>query len=194
MPSGSRRHRSGRSADLDTTDDEMARPWSPSGGVMHPTISGTGGPLGQSRSTTGTGFTYAICQRRRSRYYLARKMERAGLAPGTVLESSKGPVMNESQYSPDESGSHVSTPALGLPDPAVIHAAALRYAEMGWRVFPITKERVPLIKGFPTIPAPSVEQVNRWWGDGRKYEHPQIGLATGDQGDGRVVFVIDVDC
>jgi hypothetical protein len=120
-------------------------------------------------------------------------MERAGLAPGTVLESSKGPVMNESQYSPDVSGSHVSTPALGLPDPAVIHAAALRYAEMGWRVFPITKERIPLIKEFPTIPAPSVEQVNRWWGDGRKYEHPQIGLATGDQGDGRVVFVIDVD-
>jgi hypothetical protein len=75
--------------------------------------------------------------------------------------------------------------------PPNLRAAALRYAHMGWPVFPLaTRTKVPAIgkakggRGFLDAHC-DVSRIDRWW---RKYPTHNIGLATGHLFD-----VIDVD-
>jgi hypothetical protein len=74
---------------------------------------------------------------------------------------------------------------------------ALRYAELGIRVFPLAwyghEDKVagtPLAK-WGTHATTDTAQIRRWW---RKWPNAGIGLACGDElGPGRYLFVLDLD-
>lgn len=61
---------------------------------------------------------------------------------------------------------------------------ALRYARGGWRVFPTTRDKIPLVKDWPNVATTNPEQIREWW---QEYPRASIGYATG------ALVVIDID-
>jgi hypothetical protein len=88
-------------------------------------------------------------------------------------------------------------PAQGIYDPAgsktpplsqheqLMLDAAIGYAELGWRIFPV-RGKIPILDGGYHIATTDVDQVRRWW----TYEHPgaNIGCACD-----REFWALDVD-
>lgn len=67
--------------------------------------------------------------------------------------------------------------------------AALRYAAMGWRVFPVRKMgKAPALNGWQAAATTNPEQVKRWWGG--EFRDCNVGIATGAESG---VVVMDVD-
>lgn len=69
---------------------------------------------------------------------------------------------------------------------------ALKYAEMGLRVFPLqVKDKKPLpgSRGFKDATSDK-EQLRKWWGENPNYN---IGIATGEMAGGGFLTVIDID-
>ncbi|HVJ53117.1 MAG TPA: bifunctional DNA primase/polymerase [Aliidongia sp.] len=62
-------------------------------------------------------------------------------------------------------------------------------AMAGWRLFPLTKERTPYLKGWPDLATSDMSQLSRWW---RAWPDALIGVLTGAEAVGFIV--IDVDC
>jgi hypothetical protein len=69
-----------------------------------------------------------------------------------------------------------------------IMAAALRYAEKGWPVFPCSVDKKPRVSDWPHKATVDAEQITAWW---RKWPDASIGCPTGPGGNG--CFVLDVD-
>lgn len=67
--------------------------------------------------------------------------------------------------------------------------AALKYADRGWRVFPLTegKKAPALIKSWNTRATDSKEQIKAWW---KKWPKANIGILTGEKSG---IFVVDID-
>lgn len=62
--------------------------------------------------------------------------------------------------------------------------AALRYATSGWRVFPVSRSKVPLVADWPNVATTDLAQVRAWWD---AWPKASIGYATGE------LVAIDVD-
>ncbi|HKQ48609.1 MAG TPA: bifunctional DNA primase/polymerase [Phycisphaerae bacterium] len=71
-------------------------------------------------------------------------------------------------------------------DETLPHALAL--AERGWRVFPVGRDKKPLVKAWPTAATTDTEQVREWWA--KAYRQGGIGIACGAASD---LVVIDTD-
>lgn len=64
--------------------------------------------------------------------------------------------------------------------------AALRYAALGWRVFPLrVRGKEPIIDNGSTGATNDINQIRTWWA---RWPNANIGLATGHQ-----FFILDVD-
>jgi putative DNA primase/helicase len=73
-------------------------------------------------------------------------------------------------------------------DPEVMLAAALDYAELGYRVHPLKAgTKIPRLDGWPELATLDEETIRGWW---RKWPHANIGIATGKASD---LWVLDVD-
>ncbi len=68
--------------------------------------------------------------------------------------------------------------------------AALAYAKLGIRVFPIGhKTKVPLIEAWPDQASTDVDTITTWWN--KTFKGAGIGIATGKSAKG-LFFVLDV--
>lgn len=65
--------------------------------------------------------------------------------------------------------------------------SALRYGRRGWRVFPVTDKKVPMIKGWPQKATTDVATITQWW---TQYPKANVGIATGP---GSGIWVLDID-
>lgn len=66
--------------------------------------------------------------------------------------------------------------------------AALSFAAHGWRVFPCrAKDKLPLVKAWPTVATSDAEQIRRWWA---QFPDAMIGLPTGREAG---VWALDAD-
>lgn len=66
--------------------------------------------------------------------------------------------------------------------------AALSLAVNGWRIFPCrAKDKLPLVKAWPTVATSDAEQIRRWWA---QFPDAMIGLPTGREAG---VWVLDAD-
>ncbi len=66
--------------------------------------------------------------------------------------------------------------------------AALRYAEMGWYVFPLKpNEKVPIIKAWNKQATIDLDKIRQWWS---KWPDANIGILTGKKSG---LFVVDID-
>lgn len=91
--------------------------------------------------------------------------------------------MNESQYSPDVSGSHVNEPL----------KAATQYACHGLRVIPIkpgTKHPGSILR-WQEMATTDPEVVRQWWTG--KHQGWGVGLVLGTQPNGTHIFAVDLD-
>ena len=71
---------------------------------------------------------------------------------------------------------------------ATLSNAAIRYAEKGWRVFPlISNIKKPLIKGWPNQATTNSKQIQQWWTNN---PNVNIGIVTGPSSG---ILVIDID-
>ena len=69
--------------------------------------------------------------------------------------------------------------------------AALAYAKLGIRVFPIGhKTKVPLIEAWPDLATTDTDTITGWWN--KTFKGAGIGIATGKSAKG-LFFVLDVD-
>ena len=69
--------------------------------------------------------------------------------------------------------------------------AALAYAKLGIRVFPIGhKTKVPLIEGWPDLASTDIDTITNWWS--KTHKGAGIGIATGKTANG-LFFVLDID-
>ena len=69
--------------------------------------------------------------------------------------------------------------------------AALAYAKLGIRVFPIGhKTKVPLIEAWPDLASTDIDTITNWWS--KTHKGAGIGIATGKTANG-LFFVLDVD-
>ena len=65
--------------------------------------------------------------------------------------------------------------------------AALRYIREDYPVLPVNRQKVPLVKAWPTAASTSESQVRRWW---EQYPDAGIGIVTGERSG---LLVVDVD-
>ncbi len=70
-----------------------------------------------------------------------------------------------------------------------LKVAALRYARLGFAIFPITAEKKspPLIKNWPTQATTDQQQIKAWW---NRWPYANIGIATGQISK---LLVLDID-
>ncbi|MGE0056001.1 MAG: bifunctional DNA primase/polymerase [Hyphomicrobium sp.] len=76
----------------------------------------------------------------------------------------------------------------GIPKPTwPLKKAAHFYAKLGWRIFPVRRDKTPLIPQWQSNASNDAEQIERWWS-----ENPEasIGVLCGP---GSGVSVVDVD-
>ena len=71
----------------------------------------------------------------------------------------------------------------------VILSAAKRYTRMGFSVFPCSREKQPLIKGWPVNASRDPEQLEVWW---KQWPDADVGIACGEISGGLVVIDADV--
>ena len=64
---------------------------------------------------------------------------------------------------------------------------ALQYAQFGWRIFPCSQDKRPLIKEWQLKATHDPDQLKEWW---EKWPDANIGMATGP---GSGVWALDVD-
>jgi putative DNA primase/helicase len=64
---------------------------------------------------------------------------------------------------------------------------ALVYAGMGWKVFPVDRNKRPLIKDWPNAATSDPDQIRAWF---TRFARANIGVATGRRSD---LFVVDID-
>lgn len=62
--------------------------------------------------------------------------------------------------------------------------AALAYAEAGWRIFPCSRAKIPLVRDWPNVATTDAAKVAQWW---QANPSASIGFATGP------LVVIDID-
>ena len=65
--------------------------------------------------------------------------------------------------------------------------AALRYAELGFPVFPCSSKKVPLIKDWPNKASTDPTQIRDWWA---KWPNAFVAIVTGERSG---VMVLDAD-
>ncbi len=65
--------------------------------------------------------------------------------------------------------------------------AAIQYARIGWKVFPVTKHKRPLTDNGFKDATTDVAKIRRWW---KKFPEANIGIATGQASK---IIVLDVD-
>ncbi len=66
--------------------------------------------------------------------------------------------------------------------------AAINYARLGFRIFPLKdREKTPRIKSWPNQATTDADKIAKWWS---MWPDANIGLATGTKSE---VFVVDVD-
>jgi hypothetical protein len=73
-----------------------------------------------------------------------------------------------------------------MPD---LRSAALQYVKCGLAVFPVSREKVPLIKDWPNQASTDPDVIDFWW---NKYPNANIGIACGEKSGGLQVIDIDV--
>lgn len=64
---------------------------------------------------------------------------------------------------------------------------ALKYASLGWHVFPVKPDKKPYIEGWPDKASKDAIQINAWWS---KWPDASIGVACGPKSG---IWVLDVD-
>jgi hypothetical protein len=64
---------------------------------------------------------------------------------------------------------------------------ALKYASLGWHVFPVKPDKTPYIDGWPDKASKDAAQINAWWS---KWPDASIGVACGPKSG---IWVLDVD-
>ena len=68
--------------------------------------------------------------------------------------------------------------------------AALKYAERGWAVFPVSKDKNPLTENGFKDATTDKEQIREWF---NRFTGANIGIATGQVSGGLVVIDVDID-
>ena len=75
-----------------------------------------------------------------------------------------------------------------MPEITTNEKFARRYAKLGWHIFPIKpKEKIPLIRRWPTRATTEFKQIHYWW---QKWPDANIGIVTGQISG---FFVVDID-
>jgi hypothetical protein len=68
--------------------------------------------------------------------------------------------------------------------------AALKYADKGWAVFPVSKDKNPLVKNGFKDATTDKETIKKWFS---YYTGANIGIATGQVSGGLIVIDVDID-
>ena len=69
----------------------------------------------------------------------------------------------------------------------VVHSYLSDYCSRGWRVFPASADKEPLLKGWPEKASTDLMTVNQWWNE---FPSANIGIATGSASG---FWVLDID-
>ena len=64
---------------------------------------------------------------------------------------------------------------------------ALVYQGMGWKVFPTSRDKTPLIKDWPNAATDDADQIQTWF---TRFTQANIGVATGRRSG---LYVVDID-
>ena len=68
--------------------------------------------------------------------------------------------------------------------------AALKYADKGWAVFPVSKAKIPLTENGFKDATTDKATISNWFS---QYTGANIGIATGSMSGGLVVIDVDID-
>jgi len=69
-------------------------------------------------------------------------------------------------------------------------ADALALAGRGWRVFPLKpRSKKPQIEKWQIQATTNVEQIQTWW---TQWPHANVGIATGQTGQGTAITFVDL--
>ena len=70
---------------------------------------------------------------------------------------------------------------------AFINRYLTDYCQKGWRVLPVSSNKIPLLKGWPDKASADLTTANKWWD---QFPSANIGIATGSASG---FWALDID-